>query len=154
LNIKKATQKDFNKILKLKLESKEEERKYNDELEPVRKVKKHYAEYLKNDLKSNWRAVFMAIEDRQIVGFATVKIYRTLHICGYERCGFISNVFIKKECRKQGVAKKLIDQIIKWLKENDATKVSLELYQGNIPALNLYHKLGFKKYSIKMKKKI
>ena len=112
MQIKKATQEDFNKILKLKLESKEVERKFNDELEPVKKVKKHYAEYLKNDLKSNWRSVFIAVEEDQIVGFATVKIYRTLHVCGYERCGFISNVFVKKKYRKQGIANKLIETII------------------------------------------
>jgi len=154
MEIKKATMDDFNEVLNLKLESKTEERKLNEELEPVEKVKKHYEEYLKNDLQSKWRAVFVAIEDNQIIGLATGKIYRTLYVCGFERCGFISNVFVKKEFRKRNIAKKLIEELIKWFKEMKATKLSLELYENNIPAINLYHKLGFKNYSIKMRKNI
>ena len=154
MEIRKATMEDFDEVLKLKLESKEEERKFNEELEPVEKVKKHYEEYLKNDLKSKWRAIFVAIKDNQIVGSVTGKIYRTLYVCGFERCGFISNVFVKKEFRKQSIAKKLVEALTNWFKEMKATKLSLELYENNIPAINLYHKLGFKNYSIKMRKEI
>lgn len=154
MEIRKATMKDFEEVLKIKLESKEEERKFNDELESVEKVKKHYEEYLKNDLNSEWRAIFIAIEDKQTIGFVTGKIYRTLYVCGFQRCGFISNVFVKKQFRKRKIAEKLIFEMIDWFKKKNATQLSLELYENNVPAINLYHKLGFKNYSIKMRKKI
>jgi ribosomal protein S18 acetylase RimI-like enzyme len=154
MEIIKATMKDYNEVLNLKLESKEEERKFNLELEPIEKVKKHYEEYLKNDLNSEWRAIFIAIEDEQIIGLITGKIYRTLYVCGFQRCGFISNVFVKTQFRKRKIAEKLIFEIINWFKKKNATQLSLELYENNAPAINLYHKLGFKNYSIKMRKKI
>ena len=97
MEIRKATMKDFEEVLKIKLESKEEERKFNDELEPVEKVRGYYEEYLENDLSSEWRAIFIAIEDKQTIGLITGKIYRTLYVCGFQRCGFISNVFVKKQ---------------------------------------------------------
>lgn len=154
MEIRKATMKDFEEVLKIKLESKEEERKLNDELEPVEKVRKHYEEYLKNDLNSEWRAIFIVIEDKQTIGFVTGKIYRTLYVCGFRRCGFISNVFVKKQFRKRKIAEKLISEIIKWFNGKNATQLSLELYENNTPAINLYHKLGFKNYSLKMRRKI
>ncbi len=154
MEIRKTTIGDLHEVLKLKLESKEEERKFNQELEPVDEVKKYYKDYLKNDLQNKWRAVFVAIENNQIVGSITGKIYRTLYVCGFVRCGFISNVFVKKEFRKKSIAKKLIQALTGWFKELKATKISLELYENNIPAINLYRKLGFKNYSIKMRKKI
>jgi len=154
MDIRKATMKDFDKVLKIKLESKEEERKFNNELEPIEKVKTHYEEYLKNDLNNEWRAVFVATENNKLIGFVTGKIYRTLYVSGFHRCGFISNVFVKKEFRKRKIAENLISELVNWLKKKGATRLSLELYENNTPAINLYHKLGFKNYSIKMRKKI
>ena len=154
MKIKEATIKDFDELLKLKLESKKEERKLNRELTPVEKVKKYYEEYLRNDLKSKWRAVFVAVENGNIIGVITGKTYRTLYIAGYKRVGHISNLFVSKEFRKKAVAQKLIKEVVKWFKKKKAVEIGLELYEHNVPAINLYHKLGFKNYSVKMRKKI
>ena len=48
MKIRKATTEDFDEVLKLKLESKEEERKFSKELQPVKKVKKNYFQNLLN----------------------------------------------------------------------------------------------------------
>ena len=154
MKIKKATIKDFDEVLNLKFASKIEERKFNKKLMPVNKAKRYYKEYLKNDLTNRWRAIFVFIKNKEIVGIVVGKIFKTLKVTGYERCGFISNVYVKKEYRRKGIAKKLIKEIIGWFKKKGATKISLELYKDNIAAIKLYHKFGFKDYTIKMKKKI
>ena len=41
-----------------------------------------------------------------------------------------------------------------YVKSKGATHVRLNVMTSNIPALNLYHKLGFKDYSIIMRKKL
>ena len=154
MKIRKATIKDFNVLLKLKLESKEEERRFSEELIPIKKAKQHYKEYLRNDLKSEWRVIFIAEENNKMVGLIVGKIYRTLRVAGYIRCGYISNLYVKKGFRKRGIAQKLIKELVGWFKRKKAKKVTLDLYEKNIKAINLYQKLKFKKYFVKMTKRI
>ena len=63
--------------------------------------------------------------------------------------GQITNVAVKKDFRKQGVAKMLFEYI-----KNEAIKrgikiFTLEVRISNEPAINLYKKLGFKKDGIR-----
>ena len=78
MEIRQATIKDFDEILKIKLEAKEKEREFNQFLKPVRDVKAHYEEYLRNDLSSEWRVVLVAEENSKIIGLIVGKIYRAL----------------------------------------------------------------------------
>jgi ribosomal protein S18 acetylase RimI-like enzyme len=41
-----------------------------------------------------------------------------------------------------------------WLKKNHTEHVTLEIHIDNKPALELYRKLGFNKYTMKLSKKI
>ncbi len=152
MEIKQASLKDFDEIIKLKLESKEEERDFNRNLKPVEDVKMHYEKYLRNDLSSEWRVVFIAEEEGTIVGLVVGKIYRTLKIAGYERSGYISNVYVKKKSRRKGIGLKLVEKVVEWFKQKGATNITLELYKDNDAAVNLYQRLGFKEHTIIMKK--
>ncbi|MFH2027822.1 MAG: GNAT family N-acetyltransferase [Nanoarchaeota archaeon] len=154
MEIKKATLEDYESVLSLKIKSKEEERELNKELKSIDDAKMSYAAYLRNDLRGEWRSVFIAKENTKIIGMIVGKIYRSLKIAGYERCGHISNLYIEKDFRKKGISKKLVDELTDWFKKRDVKKLTLELYENNNPAINLYHNLGFKNYSIKMKKSI
>ncbi len=154
MEIRKADLNDFNELLKLKLESKEEERKFNNSLKPVEDVKDYYRTYLRNDLGSDWRAVFIAEDNNSMIGLAVGKIYRTLMVAGYERSGYLSNVYVKKEYRRKGVAFKLTKEILKWFKQKGAVNVTLEIYPDNTAAEGLYKKFGFKNHSSIMKSRI
>ncbi|MBQ3150245.1 MAG: ribosomal protein S18-alanine N-acetyltransferase [Clostridia bacterium] len=70
-------------------------------------------------------------------------------ICGYigvqEICGegYITNVAVFPEFRRCGVAAKLISKALDNAKQRDCEFLSLEVRKSNIPAINLYKKLGF-----------
>ena len=91
---------DFDELFKLKLESREEARQFNKKLMPTKKVADRYELYLKNDLDNEWRAVFIAVEDGKIAGMVLGKIFRSMYIQGHERTGYISNIYVKKEYRR------------------------------------------------------
>jgi ribosomal protein S18 acetylase RimI-like enzyme len=154
MKIREATQKDFDQLFKLKLASKEEERKLNKDLEPVTKVKKYYNEYLLNDLKSDYRKLFIALDETKIVGVILVKRFRSLKVAGYKKRGYLSNLYIAPTYRKRGLGKKLTAKAISWLRSIGATEATLEIYDKNLAAKQLYEKLGFKTYSVKMMKGI
>ena len=154
MEIRKATMDDFSGLFKLKLESKEDERKYNKSLEPVEKVKENYKEYLTRDIKGEWRAVFIAVVDKEIIGMVVGRIYRSLRVTGYERRGSIGNLYVKEGQRGNGVAKKLINALIDWFKSKKAEGLTLSVYNTNQSVINIYKKFGFEERSINMYKKI
>jgi len=148
--IRQATMDDFDELFELKLESRVEARQFNKKLVPINEVADRYKLYLKKDLSSEWRAVFIAVEYGKIIGMALGKIFRSMHILGHERTGYISNVYVKKGFRNKGLGEKLADTLIDWFKSKDATALTLEVYGSNKAALDFYRKLGFKDHSVKM----
>jgi len=152
--IRKATIKDFEQLKKMKFLSKKEELKYSTTLKPLKQTKEHYIRYLKADFGSNHRIIFVAIEKNKIMGMTLGKFYKGLPISKYPKKGYISNLYIDKTHRRKGIGQKLVLRILKWFKENKVPHISLEIHIENEAAQNIYHKLGFENYTIKMVKKI
>lgn len=152
MGIRKATIKDFERLKDIKIKSKIWERKYNKSLKPIDKVKKRYFYYLKKDLIFKDRAIFIVIKNDKIIGMILGKIVNTLSIIKFKKRGYISNLYILPKYRRKGIAKKLVRELIEWFKSHNIKNLRLEVYSKNKPALNIYDKLGFKEYAIKMKK--
>lgn len=57
----------------------------------------------------------------------------------------LHNVVVDPEQRGKGLGEKLCRAILAKAKEDGARYAYLQVVQGNNIALNLYHKLGFKK---------
>lgn len=55
----------------------------------------------------------------------------------------ITNLAIKKEYRKMGLAQKLIDYIVDFSVEEECKRATLEVRVSNLPAIKLYEKKGF-----------
>lgn len=57
--------------------------------------------------------------------------------------GFICNVAVFSQYRRQGVATALMQELDDYAKENEMASVSLEVRQSNLSAQQLYEKSGF-----------
>ncbi len=55
----------------------------------------------------------------------------------------IESVLVDKEFRRQGIAKKLLNQALKLARENAIESVFLEVRKNNLPAIKLYCEAGF-----------
>jgi ribosomal protein S18 acetylase RimI-like enzyme len=55
----------------------------------------------------------------------------------------IFNVLVEEGYRRQGVGTCLISAIFRWGKDSGATSAYLHVAEDNLPAIALYHKLGF-----------
>ena len=53
------------------------------------------------------------------------------------------NLAVAPSYRHQGVAENLVRELIRRLKENQVTQLTLEVRDSNLPAICLYEKLGF-----------
>jgi ribosomal protein S18 acetylase RimI-like enzyme len=75
----------------------------------------------------------------------------------YEGEGYINEVYVIPTERKKGIAKKLIEKSIAWLKQHNCSKIDITVNRKNKNALELYKKYGFKKFEdnyISMRKNI
>ena len=63
--------------------------------------------------------------------------------------GYISNVAVAPDHRRQGIADALIDRLCKLCGEHALAFVSLEVRAGNVPAIALYKKHGFERVGLR-----
>lgn len=63
--------------------------------------------------------------------------------------GYISNVAVSPEHRRQGIADKLIDRLCKICEGLNLSFVTLEVRAGNAPAIALYEKHGFRRVGLR-----
>ena len=151
--IRKATIKDFEKLKAIKLESKKDEMRYSDSLKDLSKTIDIYFEYFKAELEKKNSAVFIA-EDKKPIGIIIATHFKPLRISKFARKGYVSNLYVQKNYRSKGIGIKLLDISLKWLKESKVKYVSLEIHLENKDALNFYTQARFKKYTVKLHKKL
>ena len=93
-------------------------------------------------LEKEYYRYFVAVDDEQnLLGTAGV-------IC-LDHEGEITNVCVREDARKQGIAYKLLTEILNNCKNLGIQNFTLEVRNSNMPAINLYQKLGFKNEGIR-----
>lgn len=69
-------------------------------------------------------------------------------LCGHDgRKGFIYHVVVKENYRDRGIAKKLVEHVIKSLKEEKITKISVLVNSDNISGNAFWESLGFEYFN-------
>ena len=83
---------------------------------------------------------FACIDKKDIVGILTINTKSKK----FGGSAYIINISVRQEFHRQGLATKLILEAVKYFKKNNFKKpISLEVDKTNLPAYNLYLKLGF-----------
>ena len=98
---------------------------------------------LKQELENGKSKYFVAKQENEIVGFAGILliIYQVN----------IMNIVVKKDKRNFGIGSLLLEEIIRYSKIHNATSITLEVNEKNIPAIKLYKKYGFKQVGLRRK---
>ncbi len=133
LNLKRLEEKDYSKITKQKITYPEDN-----------VIKKEF----NNAIKSRKHLILFAIEDKKIVGY----LHGTFFSNPYRKGGYIEDIFVIKEFRRKGFAKKMINEFIKILKNKGYKKIHLSVNTKNTNAIKLYKKLGFEIYHYDLRK--
>lgn len=98
---------------------------------------------LKQELENGKSKYFVAKQENEIVGFAGILLI-------IDQVN-IMNIVVKKNKRNFGIGSLLLEEIIRYSKIHNATSITLEVNEKNIPAIKLYKKYGFKQVGLRRK---
>lgn len=81
----------------------------------------------------------VATVDEKVVGYMGLQIFSGE--------GYVTNVAVLPEYRRQGIAKMLIEKQM----QNEMSFITLEVRESNLPAIKLYESCGFENVGIRPK---
>lgn len=87
--------------------------------------------------------LFLAYEQGIAAGFA--QLYPGFTSVGMDKIYILNDLFVKKEFRKKGIARLLMDQLCNFAMETGRCRVALETAQDNHAAIKLYESCSFEK---------
>lgn len=90
---------------------------------------------LKSELNNNNSLYFVAKNENEVLGFIGIFINVDF--------SEITNIVVRKDFRKLGIGKMLLEKIIEETKRNNKEFIYLEVNENNINAINLYKKYKF-----------
>ena len=90
---------------------------------------------LEKELENKISVYLVAKEDESVIGYVGIW-----NICGE---GDIINIAVKEDFRQRGAGSFLMQNAIKYCKENDITALNLEVRESNAPARAFYKKCDF-----------
>ena len=92
---------------------------------------------LAEELDNMLSAFLVALDDRdRVVGYAGVQVILDE--------GYMTNIAVRPECRRQGIAAKLLQVFMDFAKANQLSFLTLEVRASNYDAIALYGSRGFR----------
>ncbi|HEU5162992.1 MAG TPA: GNAT family N-acetyltransferase [Thermoanaerobaculia bacterium] len=119
-------------------------------LAPGEGVERGYAAFLGSLLDSPDDCVCVAEQDGVVIGyvFAAMEPMSWKELRG--PAGFIHDIAVAEESRREGVAAKLIETAVEWLRQRKAPRVVLWTAAPNASAHALFQRLGFRDTMVEM----
>ncbi|NLV17093.1 MAG: GNAT family N-acetyltransferase [Syntrophomonadaceae bacterium] len=94
------------------------------------------SEDLQRKAFDNKLKVDLVTGDNELMAFAVSTITE-------KGVGEIDSLYVKEQCRGQGIGKQLIQRALDWMKAEGAVSYTLRVVHGNDRAMSLYQSLGF-----------
>jgi len=128
-------------------------RKFNpNDLEAVVEINhtclpENYTDYFFVDLHHRFPETFVvALESGKVIGYIMCRVEVGLSNFGFGgllKKGHVVSIAVLPEYRRKGVGKALINKAIEGIRSYNAKQFFLEVRVTNVPAVNMYKRLGF-----------
>lgn len=110
--------------------------------------KRKWSKYLRAKFGEISTKLIVAEEDGKIVGFLLCLLSPNTPVFKERKVGIISDVFVLEERRRKGVARKMLDVAVKWLRKNKVRTLQLGVAHDNLEARAAWRTIGFEPYMI------
>ena len=152
MNIRKVNINDYKDIVNLYKQLFDSEKKFDDNIVRTYKIDEKEEKRIKKSIKSR-KGIFLVAEiDNKIVGLIDGYIMESIYY--NEKISYLAHLCVDEKYRNKEIGSKLIEEFSEISKKKGAKYIKLNAFEENIPAVSLYRKHGFEKYSIYYMKKI
>jgi len=108
-----------------------------------------------DNLDTRTSKIFLAIEGNEVAGliWVSIKIREENGVFNKKTYGYINDIGVSKKFRGRGFGKKLLEQSMEWVKEQNVGTLELRVDSFNKPAISLYRSKGFedKSHNLELK---
>ena len=101
-----------------------------------------WQEWLLRRIEPQRTALFLAFQDKSLVGM--IKIQARDTTLDIKHVADISDLGVLPEYTRRGIAVQLVNATLEFAAEQKIVRVQLEVWADNMPARELYKKMGFK----------
>jgi ribosomal protein S18 acetylase RimI-like enzyme len=105
-------------------------------------------------MKSEDGLVLVALDGEKVVGYSLSEIKDPPRGLKREKFGYIYDTAVTAGYRRNGIGKKMFDEIIKWFQLKSIDRVELDIATKNQVALSFWEKQGLTEYTRKLYKQI
>ena len=141
LKFRKADINDLEELLEIRIEALKAANNLDDKAD-MSDVKKEIERYYKKALPEGSHDAFLIYDGDMVIGSGNVSYYSVMptycHPSG--RKAYISNMYVRPEYRHQGIARKMLDILVKTIREKGNYTITLEATEMG---KNMYRRYGF-----------
>jgi len=146
--IRKVKKEDFEQYKLLRKEGLEDYQKLAEE--KLKISSKQIKEEFEGIFSNKKRIMFVIEENQEIKSYIIGSLLKNSYQCNT----YVDDIFVRKNARKKGFGKLLMNEFTKWSKSKKATKIRLGVRMNNRKAISLYKKIGFDIKHYEMEKTI
>ena len=145
---KKATIEDINELVRTRIIVLRAANKLSDDVD-MSLVEKESYEYYKSALETGEHIAYLVYDNENLIGAGGVSFYQvmpTYHNPTGKKA-YIMNMYTASEYRRQGIAFHTLDLLVKVIRKQGVSQITLEATEMGRP---LYEKYGFVKMNDEM----
>ncbi|MEO6686536.1 MAG: GNAT family N-acetyltransferase [Dyadobacter sp.] len=109
----------------------------------------HYYD-IEEMIRASHIEILVAEIDDEVVGSGYARIEQGRHFLKHPLHAYLGFMYVDPAQRGKGVNSKIIEALKKWAVSQDISILRLDVYEGNLPAIKAYEKVGFTKQLINM----
>ncbi|MFG0249998.1 MAG: GNAT family N-acetyltransferase [Phycisphaeraceae bacterium JB051] len=114
----------------------------------------YFVQHLQTHISSRQAKVYVAVIDRQIVGYIMAKIEQRPPIFVHRRFGMISDLAVSADVRRQGIGRLLTEHVLTWFKSRKIDRAELILLAANPLSTRFWEAMDFKLYCARLFREI
>ncbi len=129
-----------------------------DEFDPIDKINiewfssEDHKKHLTDILKDNKNKVFVSVNKGNIVGYLKANLFCREPFL--EKIGYVSELYVEKSYRSQGVGKQLLEEAIKWFKQQKLKWTTTSTHLLDSEAIIFWKKIGYEEFNTFFKMKL
>ncbi len=114
-------------------------------------VEEGYRRYLHGELRSGDAVILVAVDDtNRVLGYTYSRVEPRDWNALLDRCGALHDIFVAEDARRQGIARKLMEETVRQLEELGVPRIVLHTATQNRAAQQLFASLGFRTTMLEM----